>query len=285
MNTVRVKAYAKLNLTLDIKGTEKGYHLLDSIVTTVGVSDGIKLKKRKDRLVSAVVRGAFIPPEENNAVRAAGEFIRTFSTDGVDITIDKNIPIAAGMGGSSADIAGVIAGMGRLFHVKDEAALKAVADRAGSDSGYLLRGGLARLGGRGDIISPLPFRPMHFLILVPEEGVSSRDCYAEYDRLPAKGERSEEAERELRAGGVMWAAGRFGNDLFAPAKRLLPAIGQAYGELSALSPLGVGMTGSGSGVFALFETKELALWAKSRYQGNCRAIVAESVPQGVAFGI
>ena len=276
MNTVKVNAYAKLNLTLDVCGAEGGYHMLDSLVTTVDVFDRIVIKKRKDGLCRIIMHGAeLIPPEENNALRAAEGFVRRFGVTGADITIYKNIPLAAGMGGSSADAAGVIAGMGRLYSVKD--GLKELADEYGSDTGYLLTGGFARIEGRGERVTPLPYTELHFLLLVPHGGVSAGACYAAFDELRcASGKRTEETIALLKQGNLPWAARLFGNDLYPAAKSLSEDVERAYREAWEFSPLGAGMTGSGSAVYAVFETRELAEWAKSRYRGKFRAIVARS---------
>lgn len=280
MNTVKLNAYAKLNLTLDIKGVKNGYHMLDSLVTTVNISDGVTLKKRNDGIVRVVMRGAgssSVLPEENNAQKAGDAFTAAFQTRGADIFIHKNIPIGAGMGGSSADAAAVIAGMGMLYGVSDMGAMKTLADSLGSDTGYLLSGGLARLGGRGCEVELLPYRQMYFLILFPRAGIPTRECYAEFDLCGTPGARTERAAAELAAGNLHWAAKCFGNDLFEPAKKLLPAVEDAYLSLRAFSPLGVSMTGSGSAVFGCFESRELCEWAKSRYRGKCRAVTAKSV--------
>ena len=106
MDTVRVKAYAKINLTLSVTGVKDGYHMLDSIVTSVDLYDAVKVKKRRDGLVSVTMRGCGsenIPFGSNNAVKAAQAFIEKYSTRGADITVNKNIPVGAGLGGSSAD--------------------------------------------------------------------------------------------------------------------------------------------------------------------------------------
>ncbi len=281
MNAVRLNANAKLNLTLDVTGKENGYHMLDSLVVTADLSDRIVLKKRKDGRSSVVMHGMgseSIPPEENNALRAAERFSAAFSTAGADITVYKNIPIGAGLGGSSADAAGVLLGMKRLYGVPDMGAVEALADELGSDTKYLLTGGLARMRGRGEKIDFLPEEPeLHFLLLCPKERVSSRECYEEYDRLqPSCAPCTEEAVRLIRGGMLSWAAQRFSNRLYDAAASLCGAVKDAYAEARAFSPLGAAMTGSGSASFALFETKELAEWAKSRYRGKSRAIVAKS---------
>lgn len=281
MATVRKKVFAKLNLTLDILGAENGYHILDSLVVTVDLFDKIVAKKRRDGLVSVTMHGMgseSIPPEKNNAQRAGEAFVRTFSTGGADITVYKNIPIGAGLGGSSADAAGVLLAMADLYGISEPEKLKMLADSLGSDTGYLLTGGFARLGGRGEQVEPLGETPkLYALLLVPKSGVSTAECYALSDRLPKTAPHTERVLGHLKKGMPEWAAKLFYNDLYPAAKQLNPDVGKAFSELAQFSPLCVCMTGSGSGVYALFATEELCRWAKSRYRGRARAYVLKSI--------
>lgn len=141
MGSVRIKAYAKINLTLFVCGKKDGYHALDSLVASVNLFDAITIKKRKDRLVSIAMHGMgseSIPFEKNNAAKAAELFVEKFGTCGADITVYKNIPMGAGLGGSSADAAGVLNGLAKLYKIDDMAALKLIADQTGSDTRYML---------------------------------------------------------------------------------------------------------------------------------------------------
>ena len=288
MKTLSIKSYAKINLTLEITGVKEGYHQLDSLVASVNLYDHIHLKKRKDRLSFVTMKGMGsedIPLEENVALRAAEAFSERFQTTGVDVTIFKNIPMGAGLGGSSVDVAGVLNGMATMYEVNDEKALKELADSLGSDTGYMLKGGFARLRGRGTEIEWLePFPPLHFLLLCPKEGVSSKECYKTYDLLPQtlqwKENSADACLRALRNGDVNEVGRYLMNDLYVPAVHLLPALEEVKKEALSFAPLGVTMTGSGSGILALFETKELCEWAKSRYKGDCEAYVLSTcVPQ------
>ena len=285
MQSVKIKAYAKVNLTLEIQGIEKGYHLLDSLVASIDLYDLITLKKRKDNLSSVQMKGENsenIPPEQNNALKACKAFCQAFHTNGVDITVHKNIPIGAGLGGSSADIAGVICGMAKLYNITDFSALKALADSLGSDTGYMLTGGYARMQGRGEQVTPLNIdEKLSLLLLCPNSTVSAGACYQKYDELPKTLQWREnqtlcciDALTKKDINGV----GRYlMNDLYTPALHLNSEVEQAYNEALAFSPIGASMTGSGSAVFALFESKELCDWAKSRYKGNFRAIAVQTV--------
>ena len=289
MNTVRIKSYAKVNLTLEIVGVKEGYHLLDSLVASVDIFDLIVLKKRKDKLSSIIMHGMdseSIPPEKNNALKAAEAFSKKFGVNGADITVYKNIPIGAGLGGSSADISGVINGMAKLYNVGDRVALKALADELGSDTGYMLTGGFARMQGRGEQVTPLAFKDkLHFLLLCPSSAVSAGGCYKEYDRLHSDDISTTKEDKAATQNCIEALlqndaneVGRYlMNDLFLPASSLNEDVKTAFQEANDFSPLGAVMTGSGSCVLAMFETKELCQWAKSRYRGKFRAYVAETV--------
>lgn len=277
----RVKAYAKLNLTLAITGTENGFHLLDSLVCTVDLFDLIKLKKRKDNLVTVEMRGRgleTLPPESNNAVKAAEAYINAFGTRGADIKIYKNIPVGAGMGGSSADAAGVLRGMTKLYGLGSERQLKELADGLGSDTGYMLSGGFARLSGRGETVQKVGCdRTLYFLLLAPESGVSTAQCYSLYDKMPARNFSCESAAKALKTGDIAALGANLSNALYAPATALNADVAKAFEELKGFSPLGVNMTGSGSAVYALFENAEFCAWAKSRYRGKFECMQLKSV--------
>lgn len=277
----RVKAYAKLNLTLCVTGTEGGYHMLDSLVCSVDLFDLIILKKRKDSLVTVEMHGMgteLLPYEENNAARAAEKYIERFRTRGADIIIYKNIPLGAGLGGSSADAAGVIRGMSKLYGAGSEIQLKEIADSLGSDTGYMLTGGYARLTGRGEIVEKTASGlKLDFLLLKPVGGVSTAECYKLYDSMPVPPQNSNGAIQALISGDKQTLGKRLNNALYPAAAQINSEVKKAYEELQSFSPLGVNMTGSGSAVYALFENAEFCSWAKSRYRGKFRCYQLKTV--------
>lgn len=282
MNTARVGAYAKLNLTLDVTGEKDGYHLLDSLVVSVDLCDRIVAKKRKDALSSVRMHGMgseAIPPEHNNALKAAELFSERFSVPGANITVYKNIPMGAGLGGSSADAAGVLLAMTKLYEVDERGAVLRLAEELGSDVCFQLRGGFARMRGRGEeleFFGDVP--PMWFLAVYGGESVSTAQCFQKFDE---RGEtfppRTERALEGFSSGNFEWAAKLFGNHLTAAATELLPEIGENLQTLRGFAPAGCAMTGSGSAAFAAFPTEELARWAKSRYRGKRRAVVLRAI--------
>ncbi len=287
MKTVAIKAYAKVNLTLEIVGQAGGYHQLDSLVASVNIFDKIVLKKRKDSLCSVVMKGLgseSIPPEHNNALKAGEAFAKVFHTTGADITVYKNIPLGAGLGGSSADAAGVLRGMAKLYGVDEPEKLCHLADSLGSDIRYMLFGGFARMQGRGERVESLAINEkLHFLLLCPSEGVSTKECYQKFDELARENHANNPKNATQNCIQALlqndtYKAGRYlTNDLFAPASELCESVKKAWEEANSFSPIGAVMTGSGSCVLAIFENREFCEWAKSRYKGKARAIVAETV--------
>lgn len=275
MESVRIKAYAKINLTLAITGVSGGYHMLDSIVATVDLYDLIIIKKRKDKLVSITMRGLGsegIPFEDNNAVKAAELFIETFKTNGADITVFKNIPMGAGLGGSSADAAGVLNGLAKLYKINDLPALKLIADKTGSDTRYMLTGGYARLFGRGDEVKAIDSKlKLNILMLVPKSGVSTAQCFCLFDRTQKAGGNSDLAESALIGNNERLLSQNLTNALLSPAISLNSDVKECFDSLNAFCPLAVNMTGSGSGVYAIFENREMCEYAKSRYLGGALA--------------
>ncbi len=265
MKTVREKAYAKINLFLDIVGVDDvGYHMLDSVVSTISLFDSVTVTKRKDDKIVLKTAGSLYSITDgfdNNAYKAAKLLQETYQTLGVDITLNKNIPVASGLGGSSADIAGVLKAMKKLFAIKED--IKPLADKLGSDSGYLLTGGFARLTGRGEIVEELELtNKLYLVIAVAKGGVNTADCYKEFDNektLPKLGGALNLIEN-LSKNQI--DQNDFYNALYLPATKINQKVKELYEDMKALSPKAVAMSGSGSSVFAVFDSFELTEWAR-----------------------
>ncbi len=282
MDYAKVKSYAKINLGLSITGRDNGYHSLESVVVTVDLCDVISIvKRKKDKLVGVTMSGLGseqIPFESNNAVKAARAFIERYDTCGVDISIRKNIPMGAGLGGSSADISGVLRAMSRLFGTPDWE-LKALADGLGSDCGYMLYGGYAQIGGRGEKVSFIDSSfPLDIGILLPKTPVSTAECYKKYDEMNVRerGDFMQNIRAAIFSSDKRALGQALCNSLYAPACALNPDVEKACRELAAFDPFGVGMTGSGSAVFAIFENDSFLRYAKSRYSGSCEFIMTKT---------
>ena len=281
MDYACVRAYAKVNLTLDIAGVSGGYHLLDSLVASVDIYDEICVRRREDGLVRVTMHGLGenIPPEGNNALACAERYVKRFGTTGADITVNKRIPIGAGLGGSSADVAGVLNALNAVYGATDYSGLKEIADSLGSDCGYMLNGGFARIAGRGDRVERIDCPVTLYLgLLLPSKGVSTAECFKLYDGLNERQLPStENAVRALVSGDCASLGKGLNNALTRSAILLNNEIEDCITALEGLDPLGVGMTGSGSGVFALFATEELLRQAQARYRGSATFITTKTV--------
>ncbi len=257
MDSILVKGYAKVNLFLDVLGEVDGYHDLDSIVVTINLYDEILLKKRNDNLVTlsqADSKYKVLDGIENNAVKTAKAFMKKFNTSGVDIFVNKNIPIGSGLGGSSADISAVIKGMAKLYNINCD--LKPLADSLGSDSGYLLSGGYARMQGRGEKVESLDLtNKLYMVIITASGGVNTGTCFKLCDQFNQKVIPNGVDNLIKKLKDNTFQREDFYNALYLPATKINSEVEEIYKDLQEFSPRGLSMSGSGGSVFAIFDSK------------------------------
>lgn len=269
MQSVSVKAYGKVNLTLDIVGAKDGYHMLDTICCTINKYDKVTVRKKREDNVLVTLHGPYgtdsFIQSELNAYKAAVKFKEKYNTCGVNVEIIRNIQNGSGLGGSSADIAGVLNAMCKLFGVEESQ--KDIADSIGSDAGYLLNGGFARLRGRGEDVKPInsDWR-LYFVIIYANKGVNTRDSFALYDQLNKEYSISnnDEIERFCLEKNIELFRGREKNDLLEPSSMINSEIRDNIQALKELSPDFVSMSGSGSSVYAMYDSYEMASWVHSK---------------------
>ena len=258
MKKVTVCVPAKINLTLDILGVKDGYHDIESLVASINVYDKITVKDRSDGKITLKNLGLKVdcPIIENNAYKAAKTFIDCFGTFGVDITVDKKIPVAGGLGGSSADIAGVLNAMNVLYNVNSD--MSPLARDLGSDSTYMLNGNYAVIKGRGDIVEQTEIdRKIYLLLIVEDAAISARSCYKKFDQRKKYYERATDNLTALMFEGDLDAAiPQFKNDLNSAACELLPAIKHNIYALKKAGAINALVAGSGPTVYAAFPDKK-----------------------------
>lgn len=284
MNKITVMAPAKINLSLDITGVdEKGYHLLDMVMQSVSVYEKVTLEKRQ-RGITIASNARYIPTDEKNvAVKAAMKFFAYSGIDGgVHIHIKKTVPIKAGMAGGSADAAGVIVGLDRLYGTKySRRQLCEIGAAAGSDVPFMIVGGTKRVQGVGDVILPCaPMPSCHIVICMPSKGVSTPAAFANYDTLGKKTAVDTDGLIKAMADGDLHRmASLMANDLEeAAASRYTRPIKE---ELLKLGALGSVMTGSGAAVFGVFDDGEKARAAYTYFKGRVRSVfLARPVKRG-----
>lgn len=258
MKKVKIKQSAKINLTLDVVGVEGKFHEIRSLVSTIDVYDTIVIKKRKDKKVTLKVKGLDVMCDtpDNNAYKTAKAFMDKFNTKGVNITLIKKILVGAGMGGSSADIAGVLKGMKKLFKITDS--LIPIAEELGSDTAYMINGGFAVISGRGEKISKKHVeKPLSLIVVSGQNPISARASYKQFDKLEKEFKPcTDKAYKHLKSGEFDKFCTVAKNDLYQASKLLDDQITANKIVLEkAGAPLAV-MTGSGSAVIGVFKDKK-----------------------------
>ncbi len=253
MKKVKVKIPAKVNLCLDIVGSSDGFHELSTLVASIAIYDTVTVSKRKSGVTLTTCGiDARCDEKDNNAFKAAKAYCETFG-GGAAVKVNKKIPVGAGLGGSSADVAGVLNGLKRLYGISDDITETACA--LGSDCAYMLNGGFALLGGKGDVVTPVKFEgTLYLIVIVEDEGVSAGTAYRTYDDLNVKyPQTAQKAAEALNAGNLDEATNLFKNDLYEAATKLLPKIKSNFELLSKYAP--TFMSGSGSAVVGVFKNK------------------------------
>ncbi len=263
---MRIKAYAKLNWTLDVLfERENGYHELDMLMQSVDVFDVVELIPTRGGV--RVFSDSPIPAENTALTAARLYFERAGLDEGIDIRIQKNIPEKSGMGGGSADAAAVLKGLDAIYGALEEPALFDVALRVGADVPFCLMGGSARARGLGEKLErvepPGSFEPW-LVIVKPHGGISTGELFnkiCSYEEHPD----TDHALDALRAGDINALSRKLGNSLMIHAQRWLPQIRHIRDAMLGAGALGACMTGSGSAVYGVFETETLARQASDAF--------------------
>ncbi len=174
------KAYAKLNLTLEIVGKKEGYHLLESIVIPIDLHDTLSFEKSaQDEVIGN------IEIKDNNIYQAIELFKKTYNIqESVKVTLEKNIPIGYGLGGSSANISATLRGLNRLFEVNDSLKnLEILANKLGSDTLFCLYQKRAFITGRGEFIQfANKSSNDQYLLIIPPTNLLTRDVFKNYQK-------------------------------------------------------------------------------------------------------
>lgn len=247
-----VQAPAKLNLFLHITGQRPdGYHLLQSVFALIDWCDVLHFEQRADGVISRFDAGSALTalPANDLCVRAALALQAATGTRlGAHITLEKNIPTQAGLGGGSSDAAACLLALQRLWGVRlPRAQLQALALSLGADVPFFLAASHAWVEGIGEEITPIALPPADFWVVKPAEGVATPAIFTAPDLVRNTPRVAMESFTRLAAPSEMAAFGR--NDLQAVAARLCPSIENALNLLAAQGMQGR-MSGSGSAVFA-----------------------------------
>ena len=264
MEQLYLKAMGKINLGLDVvRKREDGYHEVRMIMQTVGVYDRITLNRSRTPGIRITTNLYFLPVNENNLVyKAAQMLMEEFQVDeGLEINLQKYIPVAAGMAGGSADAAAVLYGVNRMFRLGlSQKGLMERGVKIGADVPYCLMRGTALSEGIGEVLTRLPAAP-DCKVIIAKPGVSVSTKYV-YGHLDAAGIQEhpdiDGMVRAIREGSYEGVVSRLGNVLETVTQERHPVIGQIKELLTVHGADGALMSGSGPTVFGLFREEKKA---------------------------
>lgn len=258
-----VKAYAKINISLDIVGKrEDGYHLLNMIMQTIDLYDLIDISKI-DNGIELNCNRSYVPNDERNiAYKAAKLFIDTYNIkSGIKIEINKNIPVAAGLAGGSTDAAAVLRAMRDIFNVNvNDDDLMSIGLKLGADVPYCILGGTALCEGIGELVTPLKLFKDKILVLVkPNFGVSTKEVYGNFNMEKVFNHPDTDALiKGMERDDLKFVSKNMKNLLENVTLRKHGVLKNIKDSLVEYGALGSMMSGSGPSIFGFFDDMEKA---------------------------
>ena len=261
---MRLRALAKINLGLDVVGKrDDGYHEVRMIMQTIQMYDVLEIEKKKEPGIVLTTNIPYVPTDERNLVyKAAKMLMDEFKIkDGVNIYINKRMPIAGGMAGGSSDCATTLMGINQLFELglsKEELMERGV--KLGADVPYCVLGGTAIARGIGEVLTPLPApADCHVIIAKPPVSVSTAYVYGHIKPLKiTKRPDIEAMAQSIKDGDLKKMASLIYNvmeDVTVGEYPIISEIKQVMLDNGALNSI---MRGRGPTVFGLFDDKEKA---------------------------
>jgi 4-diphosphocytidyl-2-C-methyl-D-erythritol kinase len=268
VNILYEKAYAKLNISLDV--TERradGYHDMAMVMQTVSLADEVEIRFNDTGVVRAATNLSFVPGDERNlAVRAALCYLRAVGQEGqgLSIRLEKRVPVGAGMGGGSSDAAAVLRALNEHFDRPLSCSeLEQMGMKLGMDVPYCIAGGTVLAEGRGELLTPLtPLPETDVVICKPDFPISTPELFSRIDSRSSRC-RPDTAGilLALERGDVRALSQRMFNVFEDVLDRRANDINSIKSMLLGFGAYGAAMSGTGSAVFALFPDAEHARWA------------------------
>ena len=270
MKTNEQYGYAKINLHLDVTGRRPdGFHTVKTVMQSLTLCDKITLTVRRDSEITLSCNVPGVPLDESNlasrAVRAYSK-VREINV-GADIVIEKNIPMAAGLAGGSADAAAVLKAMRHIDSGRMPIArLYGIASELGSDVPFCIAGGTAHGEGKGDILRPLSNMPdCTVVVACGTEGVSTPMAYSMLDKKynnfvegAYEPHSTVALKRALDDGDIFGVAANMYNIFEEPIASVRPEVGRIKEVMLNGGAIGAMMSGSGPSVFGIFTDDALA---------------------------
>jgi len=269
---IRVRAFAKINLSLRVLGTRRdGFHDLRTVFQSIALHDTLVVRRTRAPFALTCTDPALACDRTNLVWRAAEALWRSArrrgSPRGATMHLVKRIPLQAGLGGGSSDAAAALRALARVWRA-DESCVREAAVRLGADVPFFLEGGTVLGLERGDVLFPLIDRPRAWVVLVvPPFGVSTPEAYRWWDEGLTTGQTGSQA------GSV--------NDLESPVVERHPEIRRIVRALTRAGATPAAMSGSGSAVFGLFPTRPAAARAARAIDARAgRTLVTRTLTRG-----
>lgn len=292
---MNLKAYAKINWYLDIKGKKaNGYHELEMIMQHIDLYDDLWIEKSSDPGIQLSIAGTrLLEDAASNLVVKAAKLLQTCTGTpfGANIMLKKRIPIGAGLGGGSADAAAALIGLNKLWDLKFSIKqLQDIGLQLGADIPYCLEESPAIVGGIGEKITPLDLGEELWLVLLqPQAALSTKEVFSRYHTSDRQSSKLDEVVSAIRKGKM----DMIGNNSLQPAAiRMLPEISCLIGELRDNGAQFAQMSGSGSAVFGVFADQSSAYSAFSHLKSTqamcfmCKTLKrAKSAPLDYSDGL
>lgn len=271
MKNITEKAYAKINISLDVTGRRPdGYHEMLMVMQAVTLCDEVSITLTEGVKSRAECSLHFVPDDERNlAVRAANRFFERvgIKNTGAHIVLKKNIPVGAGMAGGSTDAAAVLRGLNKLTDARlSSAELHALAAEIGSDVAFCIAGGTQLASGRGEVLSPLPPLPdCSIVICKPDFSISTPELFRKLDSVKLRCHPDTAGIcAALETGDLGGIVRRMYNVFEDVPDRRRSAIAGIKSAMLDSGALGSIMTGTGSAVFGIFDDPDTAKCACDR---------------------
>ncbi len=277
MKKVVTKAFAKINLSLDVLGKlDNGYHEVQMVMQSVSVFDLVTVTKIK-KGIELSTNLPYLPLDNNNlAYRAAEEFFKyTEITEGVSIDISKRIPVGAGLAGGSSNASAVLKAMNKLFGTGlSLKQLCSIGVNIGADVPYCILGGTRLAEGIGEKLSSLPKMPKCTIVLVkPAFSISTKSVYekidscTDYSRPDTKN-----LIKGLKDANLEDITASMGNVLEEVSIAEHPILSTVKEDLMNLGAVHAQMSGSGPTIFGIFKTYDEARNAKKALWGKYKTV-------------
>lgn len=253
-----VKAPAKINLTLDVLHKRPdGYHEVEMIMTTIDLADRLELTLLNSDKITILSHNRFVPDDQRNLAYQAARLLKErFNVKkGVAISIEKTIPVAAGLAGGSSDAAATLRGLNKLWGLGlSMEELANLGSEIGSDVSFCVYGGTALAKGRGEIITQLPAPPTCWIILAkPFIGVSTADVYRRLDLSQMRHPETVKMIEGIKENDYHKVCNHVSNVLEEVTLKLHPEVLLIKDQMKRFGADAVLMSGSGPTVFAIVQ--------------------------------